>query len=212
MQPISEESNLAVELGMVGECGEIDEDDEEVFAMIAGVAAIEGSDPMTVQEVRARTDWPKWEEAIDKELVALRDVRTWSIVERPEKVNIVGCKWVFHIKRNADGEIDKYKARLVAKGYSQVHGVDYYDTYAPVARLASLRTILAIATRNDWNIDVFDFHSAFLNGKLDVDELIYIELSPGLNVNKNFKHPIAQLHVVLYRLKQGALKWYQKLC
>jgi len=212
MRPVPEESNLAVELGMVGECGEIDEDDEEVFAMIAGVAAIEGSDPTTVQEARARTDWPKWEEAIDKELVALRDARTWSIVERPEKVNIVGCKWVFRIKRNADGEIDKYKARLVAKGYSQVHGVDYYDTYAPVARLASLRTILAIAARNDWNIDVFDFHSAFLNGKLDADELIYMELPPGLNVDKKFKHPVAQLHVALYGSKQGALKWYQELC
>lgn len=201
-----------IKLGMVGENGEIDEDNEEVFAMMAGVVEIESSDPTMVKEACKRTDWPKWEEAINKELTALEDACTGSVVEQLANVNVVGYKWVFRIKRNVDEEIDKYKARLVAKGYSQVYDVDYNDTYIPIAYLTSLRTILAIAARNDWNINVFDFHSTFLNSKLNKDKIIYMKLPPGLKVNKKFKHSVALLYVALYGLNQGALKWYQELC
>ena len=150
--------------------------------------------------------------AIAAELRSLDDAQTWRVVEWPIGVNVVGCKWVFMIKRNAAGEIDKYKARLVTKGYSQVQGVDYNDPYAPIAQLLSLRMILAIAARNNWDIEVFDFHSAFLNGKLDQDEDIYMELPPGYKTDHKYKHPVAKLLVVLYRSKQGALKWYLELC
>lgn len=204
--------NLAAELGMLGSEGEMDEDDEEIFAMVTDTAEIESSDPMTVEEARARPDWPRWDEAMQKELKALEDAHTWTIIEQPEGVNVVSCKWVFHIKRNVDGEIEWYKARLVAKGYSQVHGVNYYDTYAPVVHLASLCTILTIAARNDWDINVFDFQSAFLNGKLDPNEVIYMQLPPGLKVDKKFRCAVALLRVALYGSKQGALKWYQELC
>jgi hypothetical protein len=197
---------------MANEWGKMNEDDEEVFTMVAGVMEVEGMDPTTLEEAQRRNDWSKWDEAVNKELTALKDAGTWSIVEKPEGVNVVGCKWVLQIKRNADGEIDKYKARLVAKGYSQVYGVDYYDTYAPVTCLASLQTITAIAACNDWDIDVFDFHSTFLNGKLDPSEVIYMQIPPGLDHNSHFKHPVACLHVALYGSKQGALKWYQELC
>ena len=149
---------------------------------------------------------------MQKELVALEKARTWTIVECPPNVNVVGCKWVFQIKRNANGEIDKYKARLVAKGYSQVYGVDYYDTYAPVAHLASLCTILAITTRNNWDIDIFNFQSAFLNGKLDADEVIYMQLPQGFKHDTKFKCAVVLLCVALYGSKQGALKWYKELC
>ena len=110
------------------------------------------------------------------------------------------------------GEIDKYKARLVTKGSSQVQGINYDDTYAPVAHLSSLRTILAIAARNDWNIEVFDFHSAFLNGKLNKGEDIYMDLPPGYKMNSKYNHVVAKLLVVLYGSKQGTLKWYLELC
>ena len=113
---------------------------------------------------------------------------------------------------HAAGEIDKYKARLVVKGYSQVQGVNYDDTYSPVTHLSSLRTILAITTRNDWNVKVFDFHLAFLNGKLDKGEDIYMDLPPGYKTNSKYNRPIAKLLVVLYGSKQGALKWYLELC
>ena len=108
------------------------------------------------------------------------------------------------------GEIDKYKACLVAHGFTQVYGVDYYETYAPIACLASLRLILALAARHDWEIEVFDFHSAFLNGKLDDNEVIYMELPPGFE--KSGRDTVTRLQVALYGSKQGALKWYQRLC
>ena len=152
-----------------------------VFVLLAGNTEAEGLEPMTVDEAKTRPDWPKWEEAINAELKSLEDAHTWNVVEHPKNTNVVSCKWVFKIKKNAAGEIDKYKAHLVVRGFTQQYGVDYDETYAPVARLASLRLILAIAARQDWDIDVFDFHSAFLNGKLDDDEIIFMELPPGFD-------------------------------
>lgn len=188
-----------------------DDDSEDIYAMVAGVSEAEGLDPSTVNEARARADWPSWEAAINAELKSLEAARTWDVVECPTGANVVGCKWVFKIKRNASGEIEKYKARLVAKGYSQVQGIDYEDTYAPVARLSSLRTVLAIAARNDWDIEVFDFHSAFLNGKLGEGEDIYMQLPEGYAMDGKFTRPVRKLNVALYGSKQGALRWYQEL-
>ena len=156
-----------------------DDDVEDIYAMVAGVSEAEGLDPLTVSEARTQSDWPRWEIAINAELKSLEDTHTWDIVECPNGVNVVSNKWVFKIKCNAAGKIEKYKACLVTKGYSQVQGIDYDDTYAPVAQLSSLRTILAIATCNDWDIDVFDFHSAFLNGKLSEGEDIYMQPPEG---------------------------------
>lgn len=93
-------------------------------------------------------------------------------------MNIVDSKWVFRIKKNATGEINKYKARLIVCRFTQVHGVDYYDTYTPVAHLSSLCLLLIIAVHYDWDVDVFDFHSVFLNGQLNENEMIYMELLP----------------------------------
>ena len=98
------------------------------------------------------------------------------------------------------------------KGYSQVQGVDYNDTYAPIARLSSLCTFLTIAAHNDWNIEVFDFHSAFLNGKLDKGEDIYMDLPPGYKTNGKYNCLVAKLLIALYGSKQGTLKWYLELC
>ena len=94
------------------------------------------------------------------------------MVKRPPDANVVDSKWVFRIKKNAAGEIDKYKARLVARGFTQIYGVDYYEMYAPVARLASFRLLMAIAACNEWPLDNFDFDQAFLNSKLGDDEVI----------------------------------------
>lgn len=186
--------------------------DEEptAYAMFAGMSEAEGMEPSTIEDAKTRSDWANWKDAVSAELKSLDEARTWDIVQRPKNKNIVSCKWVFKIKRNAAGEIDKYKARLVARGFTQVYGVDYYETYAPVARLASLRLILAVAARQDWDVDVFDFHSAFLNGKLDADEEIYMELPPGADIGG--KDKVAKLRVALYGSKQGALKWYKRLC
>lgn len=189
-----------------------DEEDVELggaeFAMGAATMGAEGLDPRTVEEAQGRSDWPMWEEAMKKELDSLRAAKTWDVVERPAGKNIVGCKWVFRIKKDADGRIEKYKARLVARGFTQVYGVDYTETFAPVAKMASLRTILAIATRNNWPIEVFDFNSAFLNGELD--EEIYMQLPPGFE-GYDLRKFVARLRKALYGLKQGGRTWYKAL-
>ena len=167
----------------------------------------EGLEPVTIDDAKRRPDWPKWEEAINAELKSLDDAHTWNVVKCPQNTNIISCKWVFKIKKNSAGEIDKYKAQLVARGFTQQYGVDYDETYAPVACLASLRLIMAITACWDWDIDIFDFHSAFLNGKLDEDEVIFMELPPGFN--KKGHDLVARLCIAIYASKQGALKWYR---
>lgn len=144
-------------------------------AMAAAMGDAECIEP-TYQEAKRRPDWPKWQDAIQAELESLVANGTWCVVERPASANVVDLKWVLHVKKNAAGEIDKYKARLVARGFTQVYGVDYYETFAPVAKLSSFRLILAIASRNGWPADSFDFNSAYLNSKLDED--VYLEQPP----------------------------------
>jgi hypothetical protein len=108
------------------------------FAMATAVAESEAMDPQSLEEARRRKDWPKWEEAIKVELDVLKKSRTWGVVERPRGQNVVACKWVFRIKKDAAGQIKCYKVRLVAKGFTQVFGVNYYETFAPVTKLASI--------------------------------------------------------------------------
>ena len=102
------------------------------------------------------------------------------MVEWPEGANVVSSQWVLCIKKNAAGEVKKYKAHLVAKGFTQIYGIDFYKTYAPVARLASFWLLLTIAARNNWPVDAFDLNSAYLNSILDdEDETIHLELPPN---------------------------------
>jgi hypothetical protein len=106
---------------------------------------------------------------------------------------------------------DPQTLRLVAKGFTQIYGVIFYETYAPVARLASFRLLLAIAARNDWPVDAFDFNSAYLNSTLDDDgEIIYLEQPPHYKT-MNRRHYVWKLRKTLYGLKQGAKNWYNAL-
>ena len=175
----------------------------------AMASIIEGLEP-SYEEAQKRPDWPKWEEAIKKELESLEKMGTWRLVKRPPGTNVVDTKWVLKIKKNSAGEIDKYKARLVARGFTQIYGVDYYETYAPVARMTSFRLLLAIAARNGWTVDNFDFDSAYLNSKLADDEVVYIEQPPGYET-KDRDDWVMRLLKSLYGLKQGARNWYEHL-
>ena len=105
---------------------------EDVYTMVAGVSKAEGLDLSTVSKARTQLDWPRWEVAINVELKSLEDTCTWDVVKCPNSMNIISNKWVFKIKCNTTSAIKKYKACLVAKGYSQVQGIDYDDTYAPI--------------------------------------------------------------------------------
>ena len=186
-----------------------DDAEAEEHAMATVIESAEGVMP-TYEEACKRPDWPKWEEAIRKELASLKKSGTWELVKRPPGANIVDSKWVLRIKKNAAGEIEKYKAHLVAKGFTQIYGVDYYKTYAPVARLSSFQLLLAITARNGWPVDTFDFDSAYLNSKLYEDEVIYMEQPPGYET-KDRASWMWRLWKALYGLKQGARNWYQAL-
>ena len=127
-------------------------------------------------------------------------------------VNIVGSKWVFRAKKDAAGNVIRYKARLVAQGFSQVPGVDYFDTFAPVARLASIRTVLAFAAAEDYETGQIDIKAAYLNGELTEDEVIFMKQAPGYKEGSgggNIK--VLRLWKTLYGLKQAGRRWYQKL-
>jgi hypothetical protein len=120
-------------------------------------------------------------------------------VKRPTNRDTITCKWVFKVKSSG-----RYKARLVARGYTQVYGQDYFETYAPVARLTSIRTLLAVAARYKLHVHQIDVKTAFLYR--DLDEEIYIEQPPGYIVNQEL---VYRLKKSLYRLKQAPRVWYK---
>ena len=167
------------------------------------------SNPKTLKEVQSCLDWPLWKEAMDKEMDTLQQASTWSTIDHLPGKNIVGSKWVFCIKCKANSTIEKYKAQLVVCGFTQVYGVDYLETFLPVTKLASFRTILAIATHHDWDIESFDFNGTYLNGTLGDGEEIYMQEPPGYETQGEIF--IKQLHKALYGLKQARRKWYEAL-
>ena len=133
---------------------------------------------------------------------------TLELVNCPQGKDIIGVKWVYKTKLNPDGTIQKHKARLVAKGYSQQPGIDYNETFAPVARLDTIRALIALAAQKGWNIYQLDVKSAFLNGVLE--EEIYVEQPQGF-INKGNEGKVLRLKKALYGLKQAPQAWYGKI-
>jgi hypothetical protein len=110
---------------------------------------------------------------MEEEIHAIQKNDTWELSELPPKKKTIGVKWVYKIKRTADGGVDRYKARLVAKGYKQKYGIDYEEVFAPVARLDTVRLLISLAAHHSWKIYQLDVKSAFLNGVLE--EEVYVE-------------------------------------
>ena len=113
------------------------------------LSAVKISEPYTLKQ--ALKD-PNWIQAMDLEIAALHRNQTWDLVEQPSEVNLIGCKWVYKLKHKPDGSIERYKARLVAKGYNQTHGLDYFETFNPVVKVATIRIILTVALSFQWEI------------------------------------------------------------
>ncbi|CAL2276373.1 unnamed protein product [Prunus armeniaca] len=146
-----------------------------------------------------------WRKAMENEISMIEKNQTWELVNRPFDKPVIGVKWVYKTKLNLDGSIQKNKAKLVAKGYAQKPGIDYNETFALVARLDTIRTLIALAVKNNWKLYQLNVKSAFLNGVLE--EEVYIEQPYGFLV-KAKEDKVYKLHKALYGLKHAPRAWY----
>ena len=162
-------------------------------------------EPSSVEEALSS---PPWVAAMQAELSSIERNGTWSLVPRPPKRKVIGVRWVYKTKYHADGSLDKHKARLVVKGYAQRAGVDFDETFAPTARITTIRVVLSLAGHFGWPIFQMDVKSAFLNG--DLQEEVYVEQPPGF-VLSGKEDMIYRLHKALYGLKQAPRAWYQRI-
>ncbi|CAM8988176.1 unnamed protein product [Rhodiola kirilowii] len=151
---------------------------------------------------------PHWRDAMEREFEALIANNTWNLVPSQPGLNVIDCKWVFKVKRRADGTIDRYKARLVAKGFRQRYGLDYSDTFSPVIKPTTIRILLSLAVTRNWDIRQLDIQNAFLNGYLE--EEVYMKQPPGFEDPKRPKD-LCRLVKAIYGLKQGPRAWNQRL-
>ncbi|XP_038995819.1 uncharacterized protein LOC120120205 [Hibiscus syriacus] len=146
---------------------------------------------------------PKWKKAVEEELKALENNNTWIIVDLLKDKKSIDCKWVFTVKYKADGSIERYKARLVTTGFTQSFGVDYHETFAPVAKLNTVRVLLSLAVNENWVLHQLDIKNAFLNESLE--EEVYMRIPPGVKSNTG---KACRLLKSLYGLKQSPRAWF----
>ncbi|CAI7851776.1 unnamed protein product, partial [Closterium sp. NIES-54] len=197
-------SALAGAALMVGEDKESDYE-ECAFAFFSPVEM--PGEPATLKEALESSDAEEWKKAMESELKSIEENGTWELVELPEGRKAITSKWLFKIKSDADGKIERYKSRLVAKGYQQNEKVDYEELFAPVVKPTTLRTLLAGAAIKGWVVKQMDVTTAFLNGVLEED--IFMAQPEGFDDGSG---KVLRLKKALYGLKQAPRQWYLKLC
>ena len=186
----------------------LDMDEELVMVLkTAKAEALESTSFMDMQQCLDKLDW--WR-AMKEKYTILTDMGTWRLEAAPPSANIIGSKWTYKAKWDASGAVICKKACLVAQGFLQVPGVDYFDTFTPVACLSSICTVLALATHYNMELHQIDIKRAYLNGEPTSDETIYMHQPPGFISATHPKH-VCHLVKTLYRLKQSGQCWYQKL-
>jgi hypothetical protein len=168
------------------------------------ISSLQSTTPMPKDWQEAKLD-QRWRKAMIEEMDALDKNGTWVLTSLPQNKRAIGCKWVFTIKHTPDGKVERYKARLVAKGYSQTYGVDYDETFAPVAKMNSVRILISIAANRGWKLYQLDVKNAFLHG--DLQEEIYMEIPPGFG-SKETDGKVCRLKKSLYGLKQSPRAWF----
>jgi hypothetical protein len=149
-----------------------------------------------------------WQDAMTEEYQFIMKNDVWDIVLRPEGKSVVTSKWIYTIKYVADGSVKKYKARFVARGFSQVEGIDYEETFAPVARYTSIHTIIALVESMGWQLHQMDVKTAFLNG--EIEEEVYTEQLEGFVIHDEKSH-VCRLKKAMYGLKQAPRASYEKM-
>jgi hypothetical protein len=176
----------------------------DYFSWEANVAGSCVQEPHTVEEVLSTPEKVQWVKAMEKEMKSLQENEVWDLVELPRGRKPVGSKWVFKVKTDEDGNIERYKARLVAQGFTQKFGADYDETFCPVVRLESIRTLIALSVQHDLQLHQVDVTTAFLNGKLE--EEVFMKQPEGF-VAKEQEHLVCRLKKSLYGLKQSPRCW-----
>lgn len=162
-------------------------------------------EPETYEEAIICPEKQNWKIAMDNEIKAMQTNDAWELTELPHRQRPLNSKWVYRLKRNPDGSIDKYRARLVIKGYAQRPGIDYSETFSPVTRLATVRSLLAIAATERMVLKQFDVSTAFLYG--DIEEIIFMNQPEGY---EDGTKRVCRLKRSLYGLKQAPRCWYRK--
>ena len=173
-------------------------------------------EPKTFEDAMRSVDRLHWVGAMQEELKSLKDHDTWSIVPLTEATaegrRPIGCKWVFKLKLNSDGTVERYKARLVAKGFTQREGFDFFETFAPVMMYKSLRVLLCLAAVDDWEVEQLDVKTAFLNGVMDAT--VFMKLPPGVDAaaEGGVRGPACcRLKKALYGTKQASHVWHESI-
>ncbi|KAH9697148.1 hypothetical protein KPL71_023495 [Citrus sinensis] len=161
-------------------------------------------DPTSYNEALIDRDVEFWKKAMNQEMESMYSNKVWELVEPPNGVKPIGCKWIYKRKRGVDGRVETFKARLVAKGFTQKEGIDYEETFSPVAMLKSIRILLSIAAVLDYEIWQMDVKTAFLNGHLE--ENIYMQQPDGF-IQKGQEHMVCKLQRSIYGLKQASRSW-----
>ena len=142
---------------------------------------------------------------MDAEIAALEANHTWNLTPFPPNKKAIGCKWVYSVKNISNGFVERYKARLVAKGFTQKEGLDYIETFSPIAKMVSVKCLLAVATVKGWFLSQLDVNNAFLHR--DLIEDVYMALPPGFH---NMGEVVCKLNKSLYGLKQASRQWFFK--
>jgi hypothetical protein len=184
---------------------DIDGDDDGEDSEEAGLCLVAAEEPGDL--VAALAD-PAWRKAMEEELEAIVDNGTWDPADLPRGHRTIGLKWVLKVKKDPAGNIVKHKARLVAKGYAQRQVVDFDEVCAPLARMESVRLILALAAHNKWQVHHMDVKSAFLNGELE--ETVFVQQPPGLTQGDD-QGKVLRLNKALYGLRQAPRAWNAKM-
>ena len=166
------------------------------------------TEPLTYKQAVASRDSADWKKAMDSEISSLNKHNTGTLIKRPIGANILDNRWVYRIKRDADGNPVKMRARLVVRGFMQKYGYDFWDTYAPTVRISTVLIVLAIVAFHDMELHQMDVDTAFLYGKLDED--VYMEQPEGYVDEKHPNH-VWKLNKSLYGLKQAPLQWYKEI-
>lgn len=176
---------------------------EFVFDNVLSAVAENGNgDPLTYGEAMQSKKKKEWKAAMDEEMLALAKNQVWDLVEPPPGARVVKNRWVYRTKVNPDGCVQRYRARLVAKGYSQKAGIDYNETFSPVARYDTVRTLLAVAAAQKLHLSQFDVRTAFLYGTLEED--VFMCQPEGFDDGSG---RICKLQRSLYGLKQAPRCW-----